>query len=236
MSRRSCGLARCATTLAATLLPASLLANPLPTTNQNPFLASVGLPASLPALAPGQTQVATTLNWGSTAIVDVVGNELFILDAETRELRMSVTHAFENRLAVRVELPYQYTGPGVLDGFIDDFHDVFGFSEGDRPLFQRDEMLAWYHRSGQQSYVTSTTSTEGIGDLMVSLGATWVQSDKSSLVTWLSLEAPIGVDDAYLASDDDWNLSATVTAEHRLGSRWLVFAQVSATGHTGDGV
>ena len=218
------------------LLPVASIAEPLPTSNQNPFLASVGLPAPLPSLTAGQTQVTATLNWASTAIVDVVGNELFILDAETRELRMSVTHAFENRVAVRVELPYQYTGPGVLDGFIDDFHDVFGFSEGDRPLFRRDEMLAWYRRSGQQSYVTRTTSTEGIGDLMVSLAGTWVQSDKSSLVTWLNLEAPTGADDAYLAPDDDWNLSATVAAEHRLGSRWVTFAQVSATGHTGDGV
>src|SRR5262245_36818529 len=97
------------------LLPTVALANPLPTTNQNPFLASIGLPAPLPSLARGQTEVASTLNWGSTAIVDVVGNELFILDAETRELRLSVTHAFENHLSVRVELPYQYTGPGVLD-------------------------------------------------------------------------------------------------------------------------
>jgi hypothetical protein len=218
------------------LISASTLAEPLPTTNQNPYLASIGLPAPLPMLAAGQTQVATTLNWGSTAIVDVVGDELFVLDAETRELRLAVTHAFNNRLSVRVELPYLYTGPGVLDGFIDDFHDLFGFSEGDRPLFQRDQMLAWYRRSGEPSFVIRSSSTEGVGDLAVSLGAKLIQSEKSSLATWLSVEAPTGSDDAYLAADDDWNLSATIAAQHRFGTRWLTFAQASATTHTGEGV
>lgn len=220
----------------ALLLSVSAFAEPLPTTNQNPFLASIGLPAPLPALAAGQTNVAATLNWGSTAIVDIVGDELFILDAETRELRLAVTHAFDNRLSVRVELPYLYTGGGVLDGFIDDFHDLFGFSEGDRPLFRRDQMLAWYRHSGDQSFVTRTTSTEGVGDLALSLGASWIQSERTSLTTWLSVEAPTGSDAAYLAPDDDWNLSATLAAQHRFGARWHAFVQASATAHTGEGL
>jgi hypothetical protein len=220
---------------ACLLASATTVADPLPTTNQNPFLASIGLPAPLPTvLTAGQTQVTATLNWASTAIVDVVDDEIFILDAETRALHLAVTHALDERWSLRVELPYVYTGPGVLDGFIDDFHDLFGFSEGDRPLFRRDQMLVWYLRPGTN--VRHTTSTQGLGDMSISLGATLFRSERAALVGYLTIEAPTGSDDAYLAPDDDWNVSATLSAHQRWGKRWLTYLQASATGHTGDGV
>ena len=216
---------------------ATARAEPLPTTNQNPFLASAGIPGPLPtALEPGETRLDAILNWGSTAIVDTTPEEILVMDVETRELRLTLTHTLTQRLSLRVELPYVYSGPGVLDGFIDDFHDAFGFSEGDRPLFRRDSMLVWYLRSGEGSLVRRTTSTEGVGDLRVALGSQWLRSERTALSTWISVEAPTGAKDAYLAADDDWNFTAAATVQHRMADRWLAFAQASATIHTGDGV
>jgi hypothetical protein len=207
------------------------------TTNQNPFLATAGIPGPLPAvLERGETRLDAILNWGSTAIIDTTPEEILVADVEMRELRLGLTHTITPRLSLRVELPYVYSGPGVLDGFIDDFHDAFGFSEGDRPLFRRDSMLVWYLRSSEGSLVRRTTSMEGIGDLRVALGSQWLRSARTAVSTWVSVEAPTGTDDAYLAADDDWNFTATAAVQHRLARRWLAFAQASATTHTGDGV
>jgi hypothetical protein len=226
-----------ASLLASVLLPSIAAAEPLPTTNQNPFLAAVGLPAPLPStINAGSTQLTATLNWASTAIVDSDADEILIVDAESRELRMAFTHSFSERLALRVELPYLYTGPGVLDGFIDDFHDAFGFSEGDRPLFRRDQLTLWYLRSGQPSYVNRTTSTDGLGDLTISLGSSLVQTERSALTAWLTIGAPTASSGAYVADTNDWKFSATLAAQHRFAQRLSTFAQASATGHTGDGV
>lgn len=223
--------------LIACLASAQTVAEPLPTTNQNPFIASLGLPAPLPArLDADVTQLAATLNWASTAIVDTDADEILIADAETRELRLAVTHAFNDHLALRVELPYLYTSGGTLDGFIDDFHDTFGFSEGDRPLFRRNQLTLWYLRSGQASFVNRTRSTEGVGDLSLSLGTSLMQSEHSAAAAWFGITAPTAADGAYITGGDDWKLSATLSGTHRLAGRWTLFAQASATVHTGKGV
>lgn len=215
----------------------ALGAAPLPTTNQNPFLASAAIPSPLPAeLSPEHTQLSATLNWSSTAIVDSDADEILIVDGETRELRVAATHAYENGLAVRLELPYLHTGPGSLDSFIDNFHDTFGFTEGDRPLFERNQLTLWYLRSGQPSLVSRTRSTSGIGDLTIALGKQLVSSQHSAMTAWLSITAPTAASGAYIADGNDWKYSATLSAQHRFGTRWSVYGQANVTGHTGDGV
>lgn len=215
----------------------STIAAPLPTTNQNPFLAAAAIPNPLPArLAAGETLFAATLNWGSTAIIDSDADEILIVDGETRELRITATHAYDNGFAVRFELPYLHTGPGSLDGFIDDFHDAFGFSEGDRPLFARNQMTLWYLRSGEPSVVNRTSRTSGLGDLTIALGKQLSSQDRSAVAAWLSIAAPTAASGAYIAEGDDWKLSATLNAQHRFGARWLAHAQGSVTSHTGDGI
>jgi hypothetical protein len=213
-----------------------LSAEPLPTTNQNPFLASIGLPQPLPAeLRVDHTQLGAALNWGSTSVVQTQGRELLILDAETRELRITFTHAIDDRLAVRAELPYLYTGAGFLDSFIDGFHDTFSLEEGDRPLFARDQVLARYQRSGP-AFVNERDSTQGIGDLTLGIGTRLIRTDAGSLMAWFNLDVPSGSSDAHVVADDAWNGTLSLSGQYRLGNRWLGFAQASATAHTGDGL
>ena len=223
--------------IALALLPTTLLASPLPTTNQNPFLAAAAIPTPLPArLTVDKTQLSATLNWGSTAIVDSDADEILIVDGETLVLRLTAMHVYDNGVAVRVELPHLHTGPGSLDDFIDNFHDAFGFSEGDRPLFARDQMTLWYLRSGEPSLVNRTASTSGIGDLTIVLGKQLSSSDHSAIAAWLSIAAPTAASGAYLAEGDDWKFSATLSAQHHFAARWLGYAQGSVTGHTGEGI
>ena len=135
---------------------ADALAEAFPTRDQNPLLAGFGIPMPLPARVAesGQWQLATELNWGSTALVQTEGTETMLVDAETRELRMTIGKSLSPRLMLQLEVPYRYLGAGTLDSFIDGWHDVFGLPEGARPILERNQFRIAYARDSQVVRVT----------------------------------------------------------------------------------
>src|SRR6185436_1762963 len=120
-------------------------AEPFSVRDQNPLLAGFGLPAAMPARLENQTFSASMdLFWGSTALIQDDGFESLTVDAETREARFSLQGAINDRLSWQLQVPYRYTGGGSLDGFIDSWHDMFGLSEGARPLLRDDQINISY--------------------------------------------------------------------------------------------
>ena len=105
----------------ALLLIAPLAAaDPFPTRDLNPLLAGFGLPSALPARVAGDSwSLATDLNWASTSLVQRADSEQLIVDAETREARVTIERSWSSGFAAQLELPYRYTGGGVLDDAID---------------------------------------------------------------------------------------------------------------------
>jgi hypothetical protein len=60
------------------------------------------------------------------------------VDAESYDLRFSGWYALTDRWYLGAQLPIHIWEGGVLDGFIEAFHDAFGLGNGDRLLFPRD--------------------------------------------------------------------------------------------------
>ena len=87
-------------------------------------------------------------NWGSSALIQSNGDEELIVDAETRETRLTLRRALGERFALQASVPYRYVGPGSLDSFIDDWHDAFGLPEGARPALPQDRFMLAYERAG----------------------------------------------------------------------------------------
>ena len=71
--------------------------------------------------------------WSSKA-----ATETLIVDAETREARLTLQAPLSDRFAFQLQLPYRYTGAGNLDGFIDGWHDAFGLPDGARSQLPSD--------------------------------------------------------------------------------------------------
>jgi hypothetical protein len=210
------------------LLATTANAAPFPTRDQNPLIAGFGLPMPLPARLPqaGAWSFGSSFNWGSSSIAQAGGREALVVDAETRELRISAARGIGERFAFQLQAPYSYTGPGVLDGFINDWHELFGLPEGARPLLPEDQLLIVYERGGQR-VLDERSSRSGLGNLSADLGVQLASTPQAEVSMWLSLKLPTSTLD--MPGEDSTDASISVVAERRFASRWSIYGQASLT-------
>jgi len=211
----------------AGLLPLAAQAEPFLTRNQNPLLALYGLPSPLPARLPppGGGRVAGVVNWGNTEKEDFSADGNYTLDAETLELRLHFDHALTERFALHAELPWRKVSEGSLDGFIDDWHGVFGLPGGSRRRLPEDQLLIEFEQDGT-TLLSIDESTSGIGDIPVALGYQLYATDRSALSTWLTVKAPTGSADD-LTGSGAVDVAATLAGQSQLHERWQLFGQAS---------
>jgi hypothetical protein len=209
------------------LLATTAHAEPFLTRNQNPLLALYGLPSPLPARLPpaGGGRVVGVINWGNTEKEDFSADGNYTLDAETLELRLHFDHALAERFALHVELPWRKVSEGSLDGFIDDWHGVFGLPGGSRRRLPEDELLVEFQQGGT-TLLSIDESTSGIGDIPVALGYQLYASDSSALSTWLTVKAPTGSADD-LTGSGAVDVAATIAGQTQLSEHWQLFGQAS---------
>jgi hypothetical protein len=214
------------------LVSAHAATAPLTTTNQNPLLADVTLPAPLPASITSGVDALAVVNWASSAIIQSNSAKQLVVDGETRETRLHLTYGLNERLAVKLELPWYQIEAGSLDSFIDDWHSTFGLPDGDRRALPQDELRLFYRRDGAD-VVNRTRRTSGLGNLALSLGLQLHQSERSQVSGWAAVALPTASDDLYALAHDSTHVSLSVAAQHQLSDRWSTFGQTSATFVTG---
>jgi Protein of unknown function (DUF3187) len=209
-------------------------AAPFPTRDQSPLLAGFGLPTAMPARIPdgGRWSFAADLNWGSTSLLQAAPDEALIVDAETRELRLTVQRSLGPRTALQVQVPWRYTGAGTLDGFIDDWHDFFGLPQGARNQLPEDALRIAYERD-DTVLLDIDTSRSGLGDSTASFGYELASTDATAATAWLSIKFPTG-DAGDLTGSGATDASLVLAATHRLSERWEAFGQAAVT-WLGDG-
>lgn len=220
-------LQRAALAAVFTVAPATAHAEPFLTRNQNPLLALYGLPAPLPARLPpvGGGRVAGVINWGNTEKEDFSADGNYTLDAETFELRLHFDHSLAERFAMHAELPWRRVSGGSLDGFIDDWHGVFGLPGGSRRRLPEDQLLIEFERDGA-TLLSIDESTSGIGDIPLAVGYQLHATDRGALSTWLTVKAPTGSADD-LTGSGAVDVAATLAGQMQLHERWQLFGQAS---------
>jgi hypothetical protein len=209
------------------LLATTAHAEPFLTRNQNPLLALYGLPSPLPARLPpaGGGRVAGVINWGNTEKEDFSADGNYTLDAETFELRLHFDHGLAERFALHAELPWRKVSEGSLDGFIDDWHGVFGLPGGSRRRLPEDQLLIEFEQGGA-TLLSIDDSTSGIGDIPVALGYQLYATESSALSTWLTVKTPTGSADD-LTGSGAVDVAATLAGQTQLNERWQLFGQAS---------
>lgn len=200
--------------------------------DQNPLLAGFGLPAAMPSHVADGWSTSVDFYWGSTALTQAHGDEALLVDAETREARVTLQGALSDRLSWQLQLPYRYTGGGNLDGFIESWHDIFGFSDGARSVLPKDRINIAYARAGVRE-LDIDSSMSGLADVQASLGYRLHSSPASTSMAWLSVKLPTGDADD-LTGSGATDVSFLLSGQHRLGDRWSVFGQAAGT-WLGDG-
>jgi hypothetical protein len=218
---------------AAALISAQAAAEPFPARDLNPLLAGFGLPSALPARLAGDSwTVGADLNWASTSLVQRSGEEQLVVDAEIREARVTIGRSWSNGFAAQLELPYRYTGGGVLDEAIDSWHDFFGLPEGERAVMPSDRIRIAYARDGAL-LLEVDSSAAGLGDVSVDFGRTLYSTSSSAAALWLSIKLPTGDADEFTGTGAT-DVSLALAGDHRLSENWSIFGQAAVT-WLGDG-
>lgn len=216
--------------LGCSLVCSKGLADPFTVRDENPLLAGFGLPVAMPARAHGDGgdwSVGADVYWGSTALIQQRGNESLLVDAETREARLTVLGALSDRISLQLQIPYRYTGGGNLDSFIDGWHDIFGLPDGARSALPSDAINIAYTRSGVRQ-MNLSSSVSGVADAQVAAGYSIHASEQSALAAWLNVKLPTG-DANKLTGSGATDVSLLLAGQRQLNDRWSVFAQAGAT-------
>lgn len=172
------------------------------------------------------------LNWASTSLVQRAGAEQLIVDAETREARVTIGHTWSNGFAAQLELPYRYTGGGVLDDAIDSWHDLFDLPEGARATLPTDRIRIAYARNGAV-LLDVDSSASGVSDVSLDFGYSLQSTTATDIAAWLSVKLPTG-DAERLTGSGATDVSLAIAGGHQLNQDWSLFAQVAVT-RLGDG-
>jgi hypothetical protein len=112
----------------------------------------------------GSSEARVTLNLVSFAEIDTSGTDGAELDGETYHALFSFSHNVTDRWEVAAQLPFLYHSGGFMDSTVDNFHDLFGLPEGDRPNQGQNQLLFATRETGQTPFRLDS-STGGIGDV-----------------------------------------------------------------------
>ena len=216
-----------ATLQALTLAPAAL-AEPFTTVDQNPLLTGYGLPQTVAvrALPKHGQSLTVTLNWSNTSLIQKNANESLVVDAESREWRLSYEFAPSERWAVRLDIPYRKISGGSLDHFIEHWHSLFGLPNGDRPALPRNQLNIAYQ--GPNDSLHFTRDVSGIGDAETILSYLMRSTPTQATRIWTQIKWPTGDADKLLGSGA-LDASIGLSHERAISSRWQTFGQLGVT-------
>jgi hypothetical protein len=98
----------------------------------NPFVAASGLPFAPPSVAADRWRVDVVASASNSELAFDRRGESLLYDAEIHDVHVALTRGFGEHWIVRASLGGEQFSSGFLDGFLQDFHRTFGFSNGDR--------------------------------------------------------------------------------------------------------
>jgi len=169
---------------------------PFRTSNRSPLVQIYGLPpvGDSRVLAAGAKELALVFDLASHYVDDSARSERIVLDGETYRLCLTGRVGIARRFEAGLELPWVLQNGGFLDGFIENYHDTFGFSQGGRDQAPRGRLLFQYQRGGaDRVYVDRSNS--GIGDVRLNGGVQLLGGDRENsgaLALRASLKLPTG--------------------------------------------
>ncbi len=197
----------------STPLMAEALNDPFVSANRNPFVQVYGLPTAESA------QLQAVGQWSSGLQLEVSNNfteasdsdELVFIDGESYRANLQLRYGLSEQWELGVDIPYLKHSGGELDGFIEDWHDTFGFPDGDRLDYAQDQLLYAYQNSSGDR-VSMDSADNGLGDISLSLGYQLYQDSQRQWALRTAIKLPTGDADSLLGSEStDLALALNVT-------------------------
>lgn len=136
----------------------------------NPFALIYGLPVATSSrlLPENESSIRLSADFANNSIQSATDSELVRLDGETYRTSLVWKRGLASDWQVGIEIPYLSHNSGVMDGPIEQWHNLFGISNSSRDDWSRNRLVYRYDNGdGEQLLVDSTSS--GIGDIALSL-------------------------------------------------------------------
>ena len=197
-------------------------AEPLYVKNLSPVAGLLGLPSQRSAdISPaGKFDLAVHGSIASHYVSEARGGEFLNLDGETSRLALEARYALSDNWDLQLELPWLKHSGGKLDSLIDNWHSLWGMSDGGRSDADRD--LLDYTYLGADSFSLIDDSS-GLGDTSLSLSYRFFADDTSSAAIVAGYKCATGDEDEFLGSGaDDAYLALRFSGDHDgdLPLRW----------------
>ncbi len=207
-----------------------LAADPLYVRNLAPVAGLIGFPVlrDARALDPGELVLELHSGAANTQTSDASAREAVVLDGETLRLAPRLRFGVGGGWEVEAEVPWVRHRGGQLDQLIENWHDLWGFPNGDRDRQPRDRLLYGYNGAATNFFFDN--SSGGLGD--ASLAVTKAVWDNAS--TTLSLRGQVkfasGDEDDWLGSGSaDYSLGLGFTSVAAPQSEWRWHGQLGYT-------
>lgn len=168
--------------------------DPFYSKNQNPFVQIYGLPLAESGFItqPGEVRAVVVADVSNSYSDTALSSERVLIDGETTRVTALARYGLFDRLELGVDIPMISHGGGVTDGFIRNFHKLFGFPAAGRDRVANNQ-LNYLYAANSVGRVNINQSSTGLGDIQLS-GAyqIWRVQNSRSLALRAGLKLPTG--------------------------------------------
>jgi hypothetical protein len=177
---------------------------PLYVKNLSPVTGLLGLPSQRDADTQSRGTLAAALHTSiaSHYVFDTNRREFLNQDGETLRLAMELRYGLAENWDVQLEVPWLQHDGGNLDRLIDDWHDLWGMSDGGRSDVERDLLEYRYVAVGVDGYRLEDDS-DGLGDITLSLSHAFYRGEDAVASLVLGWKFASGDEDDFTGSGAD---------------------------------
>ena len=168
--------------------------------NLSPVTGLFGLPSQRVAAtqAPKTFDLALHTSIASHYVTDTGSLEGLNLDGESLRFALEVRYGLADNWDIQLELPWMEHSGGHLDSLIEDWHSLWGMSDGGRSDAPRNQLD--YRYGGPDGSFALLDDASGAGDITVSLNHAFYTDDKAAASLALGYKFATGEEDDFLGS------------------------------------
>ena len=148
----------------------------------------------------------------SFAVKEKINNDQLILDGEIAKASINYFRKLSDNLTLNVSLPIYSFNKGFLDSPIEQWHDLFGLSDGSRVNLLKSQLNFEVLSGSDKNRIHD--SNIGIGDIQISTKLNFYSKNRSDLYLITSLEIPTGSKKKYFGNDEFDGLIALNLKNH----------------------
>ena len=219
---------------------------PMAVRSQSPFQSlRLGiLPRTPSTLAKGQQQLRLGATWSNVwanddGSFDPANSEIgpYLLDYESLDANLAYAYGLSDTFELEVEYEQRWRFGGVMDSFIEGFHDLFGLGQSGRDQWPQDQcMIVIDPGDGSPPLILDDGScgTFARSILLTLQNNVTCGTDKLPALSW-SVTGRYAAGNPSEVEDGDWDVALSVAASHRFG-KFYVYLTLGYAWYSSDSV